>query len=229
MSLLYLIRHGQASAGTHDYDRLSEVGHEQSRLLGQWWGSQGFEPAAIHYGTLKRQRETAHGALEGMGLTTDHVDCQSDKGLNEYDHRVIETFFAHESSDDTPESLTFEEYLGIMQRWRDHKLTGASAVDTPEFETFERFKQRGWSTVRQIMDSNNRSERIAFFTSGGIIATILSSILDLDFEHMVDAIWRIRNSSITTLHYNGERTRLVEFNTIPHLQTEHKPSLITLI
>ena len=35
MRLIYLVRHGQASFGKRDYDALSELGHEQSRLLGR--------------------------------------------------------------------------------------------------------------------------------------------------------------------------------------------------
>ena len=35
MSVLLLVRHGQASWGSADYDVLSDLGHEQSRLLGK--------------------------------------------------------------------------------------------------------------------------------------------------------------------------------------------------
>ena len=37
MSVLLLVRHGQASWGSADYDVLSDRGHEQSRLLGRHW------------------------------------------------------------------------------------------------------------------------------------------------------------------------------------------------
>ena len=36
MANLFLVRHGQASFGADDYDRLSPTGHEQSRLLGEY-------------------------------------------------------------------------------------------------------------------------------------------------------------------------------------------------
>jgi len=63
MSLLYLIRHGQASAGTHDYDRLSPMGQRQATSLGQWWTDQGFLPNQTSHGSRKRQRDTANLAL----------------------------------------------------------------------------------------------------------------------------------------------------------------------
>ena len=37
MSVLTLVRHGQASFFADDYDRLSAAGEQQSRLLGQFW------------------------------------------------------------------------------------------------------------------------------------------------------------------------------------------------
>ena len=40
MSLL-LVRHGQASAGSDDYDRLSSRGQEQSARLGRWLADTG--------------------------------------------------------------------------------------------------------------------------------------------------------------------------------------------
>ena len=36
MAELYLVRHAQASFGTDDYDRLSQLGHRQSRWLGEY-------------------------------------------------------------------------------------------------------------------------------------------------------------------------------------------------
>ena len=54
MGVLYLIRHGQASFGTDDYDRLSDLGHEQSRLAGRHLGGQGVHPIRIVHGQIGR-------------------------------------------------------------------------------------------------------------------------------------------------------------------------------
>ena len=43
MSRLFLVRHGQASFLSDDYDRLSPLGLEQSRRLGQHWLQAGIE------------------------------------------------------------------------------------------------------------------------------------------------------------------------------------------
>jgi broad specificity phosphatase PhoE len=228
MSLLYLVRHGQASAGSHDYDRLSDLGRQQSEMLGQWWKTHAFEPDVIYHGTLVRQRDTALSVLNGMQRSTDHINCQVHDGLNEYSHRTIESHFAHVPAVETPESMTYEDYLGIMQRWRDHDPIDRTP-DSGQFESWLEFKNRGWQTIKMLHAQGNSQRKSVFVTSGGVIASIVSIVLDLDFEHTIDAIWRIRNSSITTLHYDGTQARLVEFNTIPHLQTRPDRSLITLI
>ena len=39
MSELYLVRHGQASFGSSDYDQLSEIGFKQSNVFGEFFVS----------------------------------------------------------------------------------------------------------------------------------------------------------------------------------------------
>ena len=222
MSMLYLVRHGQASAGTHDYDRLSPLGQRQSRLLGQWWTAQGFAPDIAWHGSLKRQRDTAQLALSSLDPT---LQPDMHEGLNEYDHRIIDTHFGGGAQSDNPESLTFEDYVDIMQRWRDHQ----EHPDLPHIEPWPSFAMRGWQTVQNLHSEQSDKLHHVFFTSGRVIATLVAAILDLDFSHTVDAIWRIRNTSITTVHFDGNHARLVDFNTVPHLQALHDPALITLI
>ena len=41
MSELYLVRHAQASFGAANYDQLSDLGHQQSRWLGDHLGMRG--------------------------------------------------------------------------------------------------------------------------------------------------------------------------------------------
>jgi len=232
MSLIHLVRHGQASAGSSNYDQLSPVGQEQSRILGSWWLSQGFSPNAVHHGSLVRQRDTAIHAVAALTDNAQAPPMKEHPGLNEYNHRVIESYFSPKSTDYVPEAMSFNDYMGILSRWRDYKPhENASEGDSTEteIESWDAFKARGWDTVKELSHLGNDDAELVFFTSGGIIATILATVLDLDFEHTVDAIWRIRNTSITTFQLSGAHARLVDFNTVPHLQERRQPHLITLI
>ena len=65
VGVLLLVRHGQASFGTADYDVLSETGWEQGRLLGDWLRARGVTPTAVVRGGMRRHRETAEAA--GVG------------------------------------------------------------------------------------------------------------------------------------------------------------------
>lgn len=229
MSLLHLVRHGQASAGSANYDQLSPVGEEQSRILGNWWLSQGFSPKAVYHGSLVRQRDTAAHALTALTNNAQVPPMSEHSGLNEYNHRVIESHFASSHAAYAPEAMSFDDYMGILSRWRDYQPGTDTTEKHREIESWDAFKARGWNTLQELSHHGSDETELVFFTSGGVIATILSTILDLDFEHTVDAIWRIRNTSITTFQLSGDKARLIDFNTVPHLQEQRKPHLITLI
>ena len=59
---IYLIRHGQASFGADDYDKLSPLGHQQSERLGQYLAQRserlGLTWEAVLTGSLRRHEET---------------------------------------------------------------------------------------------------------------------------------------------------------------------------
>ena len=231
MTTLHLVRHGQASAGTDDYDRLSARGREQARLLGTWWRSHGLAIDAAYSGTLRRQRDTAAIALEaaGLGPTADEHE-----GLNEYDDDSVQEVFGDAPRDPADwESFTFADYVRVMERWRDaDEVAIAAGRALPGRERLERwddFAARGWRAVLDYHATHESPERLVFFTSGGVVSTLVSQVLGLDFAHTLDAIWRLRNASITTLHFDGTHGRLVEFNAIGHLEVERDPSLVTLI
>ena len=62
MGTLALVRHGQASFGASEYDRLSDRGAEQARALGVRWTAD--PPAAVYTGPMRRQQDTARIARE---------------------------------------------------------------------------------------------------------------------------------------------------------------------
>ncbi len=67
MSTIYLVRHGQASFGTDNYDQLSATGREQVRQLGKYFAESGERIDRIYAGALRRQTETAEIIAESLG------------------------------------------------------------------------------------------------------------------------------------------------------------------
>ena len=91
MGSIYVVRHGQAAFGTHEYDRLTDVGFMQARLLGAHFGARRIRFDAIFTGTLRRQIETAQGILEGHPELGVNLVQERFAGLDEYLSEAIMT------------------------------------------------------------------------------------------------------------------------------------------
>src|SRR5688572_31392492 len=95
MSTLYLVRHGQASFGTDNYDRLSSTGREQAQELGRYFAglaAQGDRIDRIYSGSLQRQTETADIIATALGDSTPPISIEP--AFDEYDSDVILHAFA---------------------------------------------------------------------------------------------------------------------------------------
>jgi broad specificity phosphatase PhoE len=234
MSMIYMIRHGQASFGHENYDRLSPVGRQQARILGQFLFRTGFQPDAIYSGTMLRQKETAEEFLSiyrAGGRTLSGLEQLS--GFNEFDTTsIVEAMFpsmtAEDSTlkDDLPKMVSsmasFKRvFEGAMLRW----VTGR--FDTPTIESWKDLQARVAVSLETIRERHGRGKAIAVFTSGGAIAASLSHVLGIPGEQAMRLNWQVVNTSITRFMYNEERITLAGFNAISHLELEGEPSLIT--
>jgi broad specificity phosphatase PhoE len=94
--IIYLIRHGQASAGTADYDRLSTLGERQASITGHYLRSLSKPPVAIWSGSLRRQQQSAANAHP------DHAPADIHAGLDEYDHKQVHHVFHPDNEDMQP-------------------------------------------------------------------------------------------------------------------------------
>ena len=86
MGAIYLIRHGQASFGAANYDQLSDLGHQQSRALGEALKPRITRVDGVVTGTLQRHQATAASCQEAMGLS---LAPQVHAGFNEFDHEEV--------------------------------------------------------------------------------------------------------------------------------------------
>jgi broad specificity phosphatase PhoE len=55
MSVLTLVRHGQASLFADNYDELSELGRKQARHLGEFWARRRIDFDEVYCGPRMRQ------------------------------------------------------------------------------------------------------------------------------------------------------------------------------
>jgi broad specificity phosphatase PhoE len=230
MSTLYLVRHGQASFGTHNYDQLSSTGREQVQVLGAYFASLGERIDRIYTGTLARQRETADILAAALGPQSPPISIEA--AFDEYDSdAILREFAAHL----TPEQLAqsgwpelrddrrrFQFFLERAARaWVDGRI--AAATLTP----WSDFRGRIVAALEHLMRTEGRSRTLVVSTSGGVIGTIVAHVLGLANHMGIELNWSVHNASITRLIYNAEKVSLSMFNGLPHLDREGLRRLIT--
>ena len=197
MGSVHLVRHGQASFGTGDYDRLSETGHLQARLSGQDMAARGLRPDVIIHGGLRRQRETAEGILSGLREHADW-DCpvEIDEGWAEYDaDAVLEAarvagLSAEHGTLDTAGST--DEAKQAFQRQLDAALGHWAGL--------EEFEQYVATTNAAMTDAAARSgpgKTTVVVSSAGTISLAIAELLT-DPDGMVGLWTRLQRVTVNT-------------------------------
>lgn len=217
MGNLYLVRHGQASFGAADYDKLSELGHRQSVRLGEYFAAKGLLFDAVLTGTLKRHAETWAGIAQGAGL-----DLQPElwPGLNEFDSAAVIAAIHPDplSATDTPEMYKYHFRLlrdGLTQ-WMNGVV---SPKGMPSYTEFVQGVTGALDHVRKQHTGN-----VLIVSSGGPISTAIGHILGTVPEKTIELNMQIRNSAVTEFLFTPKRHLLLTFNSLAHLDgAEYAP------
>ena len=233
MGQVLLVRHGQAQFGADDYDRLSALGREQARVLGDWLarGARRFDRAVT--GSLRRHRETAEACLERMpAALRPKDDCLADAGFDEYDadhvmlcHRPEfadpAALRAHVRGSEDPRRAFQGLFAPAMTRWMcgDH--------DADYRESWQAFGARCVAALRRITDDATPSRRVVVFTSGGPIAAICQHLLGLDPRRTLELNTVLVNCATTGLLYQPDRVSLSHLNNYAHLEHSGDPKMVT--
>lgn len=234
MSELVLVRHGQASFGAASYDKLSDQGFEQVRLLASHWQALGEQFDHIICGSLLRQQETAQ---ELLGLhKAPGADLHQDVSFNEYNGdpliRIYLRDFASQeglaSAKDWPirDRRQFQLVLeAAAHKWVHGELMPGD--EDEDFEFFADFKSRVHTGIEAVMEKYTGGSKVLISTSGGVIAMALQRVLDFPDLQVIATNWMLHNSSITRIRYGGGRLSLAQFNSLPHLETKELNHMIT--
>ncbi len=228
MGAILLIRHGQASFGTGDYDRLSETGFAQARVLGARLRCHLPQVDLVLCGGMRRHRETAQTALDAAGLS---IGWEDDPGWAEYDHVAVLAAYKPHWADPArmqtelaanadPRRIFQQEFAKAITRW----VSGAHDADYPESWTAFRARIAGALTrLRQRLD---KSQTALVFTSGGPISVVVQRLLQLSDETTLRLNWTLANAAITKLIYSDRGLYLSTVNDHAHFEGVH-PDLIT--
>ncbi|MDZ4163964.1 MAG: histidine phosphatase family protein [Smithellaceae bacterium] len=233
MSSIYLVRHGQASFGSANYDELSDRGRRQSRILGEYLLNTSLPVQALYSGEMKRQLDTAReisAAFEERGVCPPPLRILPE--FNEYDSAAIVTTLVSELAEEDPSLLrdisnmadkkafqrAFELLVG---RWVGGDFRTS---DLPRWEDFKNRVRHGLDKVKR---ENGRGKNILVFTSGGPISAAVQASLGLSDLMAVKMSWQVINTSLTRLIYSEDRLTLASFNNAAHLELAGDASLIT--
>lgn len=223
MSVLYLVRHGQAGTREH-YDSLSDLGQTQARLLGQHFEEQGIHFDAVYAGSLARQRATAEHTLPGAEVVVD-------SGWNEFDLAQVYAEYAPRlAADDVEFSRQFDEMQQqltesrgahgspIHRRWNecDKQVVRAWVESRYKYsgETWPVFVSR----IHAALERTRRSEgNVIVFTSATPIGICAALTLELQDTRAMWLAGVLLNASFSSLRIRGEEIRLFSFNNSAHL------------
>ena len=229
MGAIYLVRHGQAAYGTDDYDRLTDVGFAQSRLLGEYFALRRIRFDALYTGELRRHLETAQGILQGNAPGAGVPHAYTIAALNEYSAEAL--VLAHTGTRPMPDpAAARRDPMHVRDRFRVLKQALLAWTEgrilPPGMPAWQAFQD---AAVAALVDARRHfpDGNVLMVSSGGPISATVAAVLKAPAQSAIELNLRMRNSSLTEFACSVRRHSLVSFNALPHLDTHSDPSLVT--
>ncbi len=232
MNAVYLVRHGQASFGADDYDRLSPLGEEQARLLGGWARDCGFDLGQVALGTARRHRQSAEQCLTAYGAGPVAQDWIVDAGFDEFDHHEVMIRFRPDLAEpgalgrfltqsDHPHRAFQQMFAAAVARWV------GGAHDSDYRESWPAFRRRCQAGLDRLMATVDPARQVWVFTSAGTIGALLQGVLAIPDARIFELNWALVNTGVTQLRCRPGGVSLGYFNGQAHLERRRRPGLIT--
>ena len=228
MSELHLVRHAQASFGSANYDQLSDLGHQQSRLLGDYFKQRNMRFDRLIVGDMHRHHQTMDGICAGLDI--DGTDRLVLPGLNEYNFVELTEAYGKTKGDS-------ELFQKVMQDPGDKKnfyrllrqiLTAWTADGIPDVEeTWVQFKTRVKEAQDEIQSMADEGNKILAIGSGGSISTFVGLVLEIPDENVFDLNLQYKNTAISHFFFNQKKMNLTSFNNIAHFESNEMEKFIT--
>ena len=229
MADLLLIRHGQARYGEADYDRLSDRGHEQARLLAPELIKRA--PAAVFTGPLRRQVETYASAREAArALGHELPEPTVIPELSEYPAFELLQHLMPRLIAEDPQFQNLERaeakvrelaFQTMIFRW------GSGAWNAPGVETSAEFAARVKLGVERVIAASGSGTSVVAVTSAGPISVAMGLALGIGEERMIHLSRVVQNASISQLRFRSQgfawqlpHVSMFSFNQTSHLPPE---------
>jgi len=228
MSLLFLVRHGQASFYADDYDQLSDRGVEQARQLGIHWTELNLIFDHVYVGPRRRHRQTLEVVAavyrerglnwpEAVALSELDEHCGQDvltrslPDLMQRDPVIREMREKLRKDSNTAQ----RDYLRLFQKVT--RLWVRRELNLPDLEAWHEFRDRVHRGLAKMTEAAGSKKRVAAFSSGGPVAAAMGFAQNLDDEKTLELSWVVRNGAYSEFLFSRGRFSLVTFNSLPHL------------
>jgi broad specificity phosphatase PhoE len=215
MATIYVVRHGQASFGAADYDKLSELGCRQAEVVGEYFRDSGVRFDAVYSGDLSRQRETASLALAGQPREVPHHidprfnEIQNDEQIERLTPVVVERDPAIRALIDKglSESKDYQKVIeAVFNYWVSPECSDSRIQSWADYSTGVH------QALQDVMREQGGGKTIGIFTSGGTLATLVAHVLGLGPEQTYQFYEPALNCAVTQLFYNRSKVSLSYFN-----------------
>ena len=215
MATIYLVRHGQASFGAENYDKLSELGCRQAQVTGTYFRDTGVVFDAVYSGDLSRQRETARLAIASQPAEIAH---HIDPRFNEIENDEQVKYLVPEVVKTNPEIQALvdrglssgKDYQKVIEAVFNYWVSPA-CTDT-RLASWADYSLGVREALADVIREQGAGKTVGIFASGGTLATIVADVLGLGGDETYQFYEPVFNCSVTQLFYNRSKVSLSYYN-----------------
>jgi len=215
MASIYLIRHGQASFGSANYDKLSDLGCRQAEVLGHYLRDCKIHFDAVYSGDLQRQRKTTELAIASQPESVSHQidprfnEVRNDEQVEVLVPRILDSNATVRALMDKGLSES-KDYQKVIEAVFNHWVS--PECDATGIQSWDEYSGGVRDALSEVMQSQGSGKNVGIFASGGTIATIVAQVLGLGGAHTYAFYEPVINCSVTRLFYSGKKVSLSYYN-----------------
>jgi broad specificity phosphatase PhoE len=229
-----MIRHGQASFGSGNYDRLSPTGERQARILAEHLAGQKRPFDAVYCGNMERHKKTAEPLLSHYAKAG-HVIREAVlwSEFDEFNMAAVWQSQVERMAKEDPavaEDLAriAEDPRAFNRIFKKTLLRWVSGdVEPSVAPRWRDFTGRVCQGMRRLMEVHGPGKRLIVFTSAGPVCAAVQMALSISDVKAMELGLQTQNASVTRFKYNDSEIGLCGFNEVFHLEREGDGSLLT--
>ncbi len=203
MPAIYLLRHGQASFGTDNYDALSDLGRRQAEVAGDELLRRDLRSPVVVSGSLQRQIDTAAIAAQTLNVEVRNPDPR----FNEFDaHAAVNAHLGDPVATEGMSSAEFQGHLdAVMASW----------IESGN-ENWQVFSDGAYQALIELAASLPKGSDAVVATSAGVTAVLAGRLVGADSQGVISMNRVSVNASITSIAAGSRGLSLVSFNEHSH-------------